>query len=132
MSHAPDHDHDAPSDDDAHAAEAHDVHEEPVPEEPKTPLWLTAIGGLLFFVLAVAWLTGLAGDADAKEAAPPAAATAAVAAPPSPPPPAPRPQPSPAAPPAIAPAPPPIPPPPPPIPPPPAAKNGKKLDKPAK
>jgi hypothetical protein len=130
VSHAPDHHHDAPSDDDAHAAEAHDVHEEPVLDEPKTPLWLTAIGGLLFFVLAVAWLAGLAGDADAKEAAPPATATAAAAAPP--PPPAPRPQPSPAAPPAIVPAPPPIPPPPPPIPPPPAAKNGKKLDKPAK
>ncbi|HMI85648.1 MAG TPA: hypothetical protein VK550_16235 [Polyangiaceae bacterium] len=124
MSHSPADDHAAHSDDSsAHAAFA-DAHEEPLPDEPKTPLWLTALGGGLFFVLAVAWLASMASESGAVEAPSAASASAATLAPPPPAkaaPPMPPPAPSPiAAPPA------PIPAPPPPIPPAGGAKNVKK------
>jgi hypothetical protein len=106
---------DPPAHDD-HAVSA-DAHHEPIPAEPKTPLWLTALGGGLFFVLAVAWLAGLASESSTEEAASAASATVAAPAPP-PPPPAARP-------PSIPPPPPPIPPTPAPIPAPGATgKNG--------
>jgi hypothetical protein len=99
-------------DDELHAAGA-DAHDEPLLDEPKTPLWLTALGGGLFFLLAVAWLAGLASEPRTSEGGTAATASAAAASasaipptPKAPPPP----------PPTIAAAPPPIPPPPPPIP----------------
>jgi type IV secretory pathway VirB10-like protein len=129
VSHPPDH-HDASHSEDegVHAAHA-DAHDEPAPDEPKTPLWLTAIGAGLFFLLAVGWLAGLASGPTGDEAAA-ASASAATLAPPPPvaakpaPPPLPPP-----APPAIAAPPPPIPPPPPVIP---AGGTAKAAKKPAK
>jgi hypothetical protein len=130
VSHPSSHDEATQTDDGAHstAADAHE-HEEAVPEEPKTPLWLTALGGGLFFILAVAWLAGLTSEsAAAVEAASAASASAAAAAsvPPAPMPKTPPPLPPPP-PPPIAAAPAPIPPPPPPIP-----GGAKNIKKPAK
>jgi len=128
--------HDHPSDgaahhdDEVHSATA-DAHEEPALEEPKTPLWLTALGGGLFFLLAVAFLAGLASEPSSGEPAP--AASASVAAP-APPPPAPKASPSPP-PPLPPPAPPPIAAPPALLAPPPAAPGAagaKNVKKPAK
>jgi hypothetical protein len=123
VSHPTAHDAANVDDEDAHSATAH-AHEEPIPEEPKTPLWLTALGGGLFFLLAVGWLATLATEPKGDDASA-ASASAAVVAPPHAKPAAPPPMPPPA-PPAIAAPPPPIPAPPPPIPPPGAAKPAKK------
>jgi hypothetical protein len=105
VSHAPADPHDAESGE-------HEAHAEPAdelaPDEPKTPVWLTALGGALFLVLAIIWLVARATD-DAEAAAATASsasASAAVAAPNPPPPPTvvpPPPQPPPAPPPAVAP-----------------------------
>jgi outer membrane biosynthesis protein TonB len=123
----------------AHADDAEDhfategAHDEPIPEEPQTPLWLTALGGGLFFLLAVAWLAGLASEQKATNAAAAASASAsasasAAAAPGAPPPQAPKAPPPP--PPPLAAPPPPIPAPPPPIPAPVAPKTVKKSARP--
>jgi hypothetical protein len=130
MSHASAHDDAAHIDADEVNSAAAEAHDEPVPEEPKTPLWLTALGAALFFVLAVVWLVGaLARETGSAEASAASAAASAPAAPP-PTPKAPPPLPTPP-PPPIAAAPPPIPATPPPIPPPGGAKNVKKAAKPA-
>jgi hypothetical protein len=89
---------------DAHAVEASD---ELAPDEPKTPLWLTALGGGLFLLLAIGWLAARSvesqeGDQAAAAASASASAVAAPAipapavAPPPPAPPAPPPGPAPA------------------------------------
>lgn len=130
MSHAPAH-HDAAhiDDEEVHSATA-EADEDPVPEEPKTPLWLTALGAALFFVLAVVWLVGaLASETGTAEASV-ASAAASAPVPPPPIPKAPPPLPAPPPPPIAAP-PPPIPATPPPIPPTGGAKNVKKTVKPA-
>ncbi len=131
MSHS-EHDHAAAVEQDEHSAiaDAHDAHEEPLPEEPKTPLWLTALGGGLFFLLAVAWIAGLASkpETEAAAAADASASAGPTAAAPSPSPKAAPPLPPPPPPPIAAP-PAPIPAPPPPIPAPGAAKATKKTTK---
>jgi hypothetical protein len=33
----------------------HHSHEPPVPPEPKTPLWLTALGAVLFLMVGLIW-----------------------------------------------------------------------------
>ena len=64
-----------------------DVHDEIPLDEPKTPLWLTAVGGGLFFLLAIAGLAALASEPDeANRPAAVASASAAPAASPKPPP----------------------------------------------
>jgi hypothetical protein len=88
------------ADHDAHAA-AGEPPDESIPDEQKTPLWLTALGGALFLLLVIGWLAARASEPDDAQAAQGvASASASVAAPTPPPPPAP-----------IPPTPPPIPPP---------------------
>jgi len=48
-----DHGHDADGHEHVDAAEGSD---ELPPDEPKTPLWLTGLGGALFLALGIAWL----------------------------------------------------------------------------
>ena len=94
MSHAADshaaeeHDHEAgdSSHDHIDAAEGPD---ELAPDEPKTPLWLTALGGGLFLALAIAWLGARPSEPTLSELSPAPSASAsasAVEAPPPPPP----------------------------------------------
>src|SRR5450432_1586133 len=75
----------------AHAHEAHDephldahedgadAHDEPLPDEPKTPLWLTALGGGLFVLLAIGWLAARPAAPTLSELSPPASASAPAA-----------------------------------------------------
>jgi hypothetical protein len=128
VSHSPGHDDAANADGgEIHSASA-DAHEEPILEEPQTPLWLTALGGGLFFLLAVALLAGLASEPTAPNAAAAASASASAAAAPGA---SPAPKAAPPPPPPIAAPPPPIPAPPPPIPTPAAPKTVKKSARPA-
>jgi hypothetical protein len=83
-----------------------DAAEVPPPtDEPKTPLWLTALGGGLFAVVAIAWLASRPAGRTLSELTPPAETQAPAAAPaptPAPAPaPAPAPMPAPAPPPAV-------------------------------
>jgi hypothetical protein len=92
----------------------HDAHVESIeppdefaPDEPKTPLWLTAVGGGLFVLLAIAWLATLGTEASEERAASAPSASVALAPPPAPPPPppvAPPPPPPPSQPTVVAPA----------------------------
>jgi hypothetical protein len=97
------HDH-ADADHGGHA-EAADHGDELAPDEPKTPLWLTAVGGALFLLLAIVWLVGQSAEASDVAVAPAASASAtAAAAPPPPPPPPVIPTPPPPPPTVVAPA----------------------------
>jgi len=57
-----------------------DHHSPPVLPEPQTPAWLTGVGGVLFALAAVWWLTSLSADqrqaAGARAAAAPPADSA--------------------------------------------------------
>jgi len=84
--------------DHGHAADSHehvdaaDGPDELPPGEPKTPLWLTGLGGILFLALGIAWLGARPADPTLSELSPAASASAsasAAEAPPPPPPPAP-------------------------------------------
>jgi hypothetical protein len=94
-------------------AEAHDAHahaapvEEPdeAPGEPKTPPWLTALGGALFLGLGIFWLASRPADKTLSELSPPAPAPSASQAQAAPPPPPPPPAPPPAPEPVVAPRP---------------------------
>jgi hypothetical protein len=79
---------------DAHDDAAHAQHEpDEAIGEPKTPLWLTALGGALFLALGVFWLASRPADRTLSELTPPApSASQAQAAPPPPPEPTPPPQ----------------------------------------
>ena len=101
MSHAAD-PHAETAEHEAHEAHAVEPSDELAPDEPKTPLWLTALGGGLFLLLAITWLASRSMDAaEVASAAPAPSASAAVAAA--------NPPPSPTPPPALAPPPPPPP-----------------------
>jgi len=99
--------------DDAELVEEHVTHvdtaelpDELAPDEPKTPVWLTALGGVLFLLLAIAWLAARPSEPTRGELAA-AAANASASAVPStlnpppavvpPPPPPPPPPPAPVA-----------------------------------
>ncbi len=41
--------------DDAHAEDGHDHHGPPPPPEPHTPMWLPAVGALLFLTVGLLW-----------------------------------------------------------------------------
>jgi hypothetical protein len=88
----------------AHVGAA-ELSDELAPDEPKTPLWLTALGGVLFLLLAIAWLATRPNETSQGDlaAAAASASASAVALAPRPPP-------------AVAPPPPPPPPPQPPAP----------------
>jgi len=71
-----------------HAADV-DVLEPPdelAPDEPRTPLWLTMLGGGLCLLLAIVWLAARPADQTLSELAPPALASAPEFAAPTPPP----------------------------------------------
>jgi hypothetical protein len=53
----------------------HNSHAAPAPPEPKTPLWLTAVGALLFLTVGLIW--GLTPDSKDAGAAPGGAANTA-------------------------------------------------------
>jgi hypothetical protein len=56
----------------AHAA--HDAHGPPPPPEPKTPMWLTAVGAVLFLLVGMIWgLSPSTPDDTGAKAAPTAA-----------------------------------------------------------
>jgi hypothetical protein len=97
-----DHGHEADGHDHVDAAEGPD---ELPPDEPKTPLWLTALGGGLFLALAIAWLAARPGEPTLSELSPAASASASASAVEAPPPPPPAPPPAPALLPAPAPTP---------------------------
>jgi len=101
VSHAADSHAETLVDDHAHDAEPSD---ELAADEPKTPLWLTALGGALFLVLAIAWLVARSDDASTTAAAAASASAAPAAAPTNPTPVAAPPPPSPPPPPPPAPA----------------------------
>ena len=90
---------------DAHAVEPSD---ELAADEPKTPLWLTALGGGLFLLLVIGWLAARSMEPqEGDQAAAASASASAVAAPAAPPPavvPPPPPAPPPSPLPAVAPA----------------------------
>ena len=59
---------------DAHGHDAHDAHGPPSPPEPKTPMWLTAVGAVLFLLVGMIWgLSPSTPDDTAAKAAPTAA-----------------------------------------------------------
>lgn len=53
----------------------HGHHGPPPPPEPKTPLWLTAVGAVLFLIVGLAW--GLSSPSESADAAAPQAEPAA-------------------------------------------------------
>lgn len=58
-------------------ASDHHGHGPPPPPEPKTPMWLPALGAVLFLTAALAWtLTSGSGDASQPSGSAGAAATA--------------------------------------------------------
>jgi hypothetical protein len=100
VAHAPSHQDAAAHGHDGDHAEYVDAAELAPPDEGKTPLWLTALGGGLFLLLAVAWLAARPAALTLSELTPPAPPAEEVPAAP-----APAPQPPPAQPAAVAPAP---------------------------
>ena len=44
-------------------------HASPPPAEPKTPMWLTALGALLFALVGVYWIATPSSDSNPPEAA---------------------------------------------------------------
>lgn len=53
-------------------------HGPPPPPEPKTPMWLTAVGAVLFLLVGLIWgLSGSGAEGDTKGSAPSGAASAA-------------------------------------------------------
>lgn len=98
MSHAADphtsaahgHDHDGQEAGGHEHIDAAEGPDELAPDEPKTPLWLTALGGALFLGLAIAWLGARPSEPTLSELSPAPSASASAAAevvpPPAPPP----------------------------------------------
>jgi cell division protein FtsN len=97
--------HDAGHDDGHHHPHV-DATELAPPDEPKTPLWLTALGGGLLVLLAIAWLATRPAQQTLSELTPPAETAAPEPAVPAP---APAPPPQPVAAPAPMPVPVPVP-----------------------
>lgn len=69
---------------DSHAHGSHDAHGHghtpPAPPEPRTPMWLPALGAVLFLAVGLAWgLSGPSASSDASKVAPKASATALAA-----------------------------------------------------
>lgn len=61
------------------------THGPPPPPEPKTPMWLPAVGGVLFLTVGLVWgLSSPSKDATADEAPPASSATADAGAAPAP------------------------------------------------
>ncbi len=70
----------------AHADVLVEPADELAPDEPRTPLWLTMLGGALFLLMAIVWLVARPSDRASTELTPAMSASASVAAAPAQPP----------------------------------------------